>query len=463
VLGAALVLTLAPLEAGAGSSWTLVSSPGPSAFFDSLSAVACPDAGHCFAVGGRSDSPMAREQTLVEGWNGTAWSVTTSADVNSGSTLQNNGLDAISCVSAADCWAVGDYDVQTGGPTEAQLPLGEHWDGTAWTASDLAQVQGGSANYFVEGVACVEASDCWAVGYVASGAAHTTLVERWDRSTSTWSVDAAASGIPGQLNGVSCPDATDCQAVGATSANPPATLVESLSQGAWNVVNSPDQGTGANELAGVSCTTASYCWAAGYWSIATTYQALLLQWNGSAWSVPAELSTADDNSPSQNVNQLAGVTCASAQSCWAVGHYSPGGQANQTLIDAWNGSTWSLVQGIPDAGGAGEYNALSGVACAGGDCAAVGSAQSAATATLVLMLAGAATPAATSTPASTGAAQQGQPAPSATASAPAGGHASSGSGLTSGAPLLVGGLVLLALLAGAGGATLVGRSRRRTR
>ena len=45
-------------------------------------------------------------ETLIEHWDGTSWSIVTSPN---GSTTQDNLLDSVTCTSASQCWAVGDY------------------------------------------------------------------------------------------------------------------------------------------------------------------------------------------------------------------------------------------------------------------------------------------------------------------------------------------------------------------
>ena len=60
-------------------------------------------------------------------------------------------------------------------------------------------------------------------------------------------------------------------------------------------------------------------------------------------------------------NGLIGVSCTSARACEAVGLYFNVGLSNyQTLIESWNGSSWSLV---PSSNGSMDYNALAAVSC----------------------------------------------------------------------------------------------------
>src|SRR5438445_6479341 len=104
----------------------------------------------------------------------------------------------------------------------------------------------------------------------------------------------------------------------------------------WSIVNSPNPPASQNDyLPGVTCASANDCWAVGY-SVAGSlaFRTLIEHWDGTSWTTvnSANTSTTQDN-------VLYGVTCASASDCWAVGYYdaSFSGSAFQTLIERWDG------------------------------------------------------------------------------------------------------------------------------
>jgi len=107
---------------------------------------------------------------------------------------------------------------------------------------------------------------------------------------------------------------------------------------AWSIVNTPNESsTSDNELSGLSCLTSTDCVAVGDYNLdnSTGFKTLIEQWNGSSWSIV--------NSPNISGNsgdQLNSVYCTSSSSCWAVG----GGEGYGTpaVIEQWNGSAWSL-------------------------------------------------------------------------------------------------------------------------
>lgn len=71
----------------------------------------------------------------------------------------------------------------------------------------------------------------------------------------------------------------------------------------------------ANQLAGVACASAADCWAVGRYFNGVATQTLILHWNGQAW-----LQAVAPNTSVSTFNQLYGVTCVSAADCWAVGY-----------------------------------------------------------------------------------------------------------------------------------------------
>jgi len=142
-------------------------------------------------------------------------------------------------------------------------------------------------------------------------------------------------GLGGYLYGVTCASASDCWAVGFYyySGSSNHTLIEHWDGTLWSVVTSPNPDTsGINILQAVTCASASECWAVGDYSVVGGYSTLVEKWDGTSWSI-----VTSPNNGSQNF--LRGVTCASASDCWAVG----GQSGPQTLIEHWDGTLWSVV------------------------------------------------------------------------------------------------------------------------
>ena len=116
------------------------------------------------------------------------------------------------------------------------------------------------------------------------------------------------------------------------------TLIERWDGTSWTIVNSPNTNTQSNVLLGVTCGSASDCWAVGdYAFTGSVLQTLIERWNGTSW----EIVNSPNTSATQS-NLLYSVTCGPASDCWAVGYYivDAASNLNQTLIERWNGTSW---------------------------------------------------------------------------------------------------------------------------
>src|SRR5439155_4822814 len=139
--------------------------------------------------------------------------------------------------------------------------------------------------------------------------------------------------------GVACASRTRCSAVrtdapSASSGTRPRTLIECWNGTSWSIVTSPTTGTHINDLGAVSCVSSDSCTAVGwYFKNSSGDQTLIEAWNGSNWSIVSSPNIA------ANANFLSGVSCISSRSCTAVGNES----FDRTLIESLNGVRWSIV------------------------------------------------------------------------------------------------------------------------
>src|SRR5207237_490200 len=106
-----------------------------------------------------------------------------------------------------------------------------------------------------------------------------------------------------------------------------------LSCGPWQFVSSPNVGTGDNRLEGVAAVSAKDVWAVGAGPGGT----LTEHWNGTQWSI------VPSPNPSSGSGIFYAVTAISSNNIWAVGLSFLNNGNEQTLIEHWNGSKWSLA------------------------------------------------------------------------------------------------------------------------
>lgn len=182
----------------------------------------------------------------------------------------------------------------------------------------------------------------------------------------TWAASTALTGVNRPLNAVSCPSAGFCAAVGHMASVSDPLVAETWNGVRWKLtpVNLPAHARGGL-LLGVSCTSASDCWATGTDISSGDIVPLAEHWNGTRWS-PTALSQPKGTEDST----LQAVSCASASRCVAVGSTVVGlvGYDLQPLAAYWNGKRWTDAQLSTSAGGE-----LNGVSCPSAtDCLAAG-------------------------------------------------------------------------------------------
>ena len=330
-----------------GGTWNVVSSPNVASNNNVLNAVSAVSTGDVWATGYYYPS-TGGGQSLAEHWNGTAWSIVSTP--NPGSNFDD--LSSVAAIATNDVWAVG-LSVNS---SNVEQTLIEHWDGTAWSVVPSPNVA--SSNDALFGVSAFKANNIWAVGFsFSSGKPQNTLVEHWNGKK--WKIVASPNpGTAGNsLRGVVAINGNNVWAVGSfnNTGGFGQNLIEHWNGTAWSVVASPDVGTNNNGLSGVTAVSKNDIWAVGSYTNGSTSlgQTLIEQWNGSAWNVVASPD------PGVGMNYLTSVSAVSANNVWAVGSaFSSNSITSQTLIEYWNGSTWSVVSS-PSPGS--SYNILYGV------------------------------------------------------------------------------------------------------
>ncbi len=242
-----------------GFSWMIINSPDPGPQ-SQLYAVAALAEENIWAVGSYGGNPA---QTLVEHWNGSSWTVVPSPNPGRG----DNFLDSVAALSANDIWAAGS---SSNGRTVLgnQETLVEHWNGKAWSV--VQSPNPGMEGNFFSGIAAIATNDVWAVGGSnASSQEPETLIEHWDGIA--WSVVKSPNpGIGGNvLNAVTAVSADNVWAAGySPRSNFPGqesiTLVEHWNGSAWSAVKSPNSGSDNNYLFGIAQVPSSgRIWAVG--------------------------------------------------------------------------------------------------------------------------------------------------------------------------------------------------------
>ncbi len=331
-------------EAWNGSAWALQHAVAPGgATYNALRSVSCVSATFCVAVGSHFNS-AGNEANLAEIWNGTTWKIQSVPNLTSQFGAVGNALFSVSCVSPSFCEAVG---------TAPDGPSAAMWDGSSWTV----QLRPG-ADVEPQALSCAAANFCMS----AAGSA----VDIWDGSA--WSAGPSVSGFS-PVSSLSCLSASFCEAVGG---GPPGENAAMWDGTAWSL--QPTAGGVSAAPNAVWCTAADSCEAVGQNFDQTSDEVVTLAeaWNGSTWTVQPTPNPAQTQSSS-----LAGVSCTSASFCSAVGQYQSSNLSTfgalQTLVEVWDGTAWTL-RSTPNPSSVQDL--LSGVSCGSSqECTAVGQAE----------------------------------------------------------------------------------------
>jgi hypothetical protein len=206
-----------------------------------------------------------------------------------------------------------------------------------------------TGNNALESNAVISANDAWAVGISNNtGTSSRTLAEHWNGTS--WSIKPTANPDTriNTLLSVSAVASNNVWAVGyydinATNLHDSATLAEHWNGTSWSKVATANPTVGANFL-GVTTIAANNVWAVGrYYNFGpNSWNTLIEHYNGSTWSVVASA-----NSNTSDYNELDTISAFSSTDIWAVGFHAPviGSSLGtyQSLAEHWDGSSWTLV------------------------------------------------------------------------------------------------------------------------
>ena len=162
------------------------------------------------------------------------------------------------------------------------------------------------------------------------------------------------------LAGVSAASQSDAWAVGAYY--PPgstvlATLAEHFDGVRWTAFPLPNVGVQENTLLGVSMTPSGSAWAVGYFVNGRYQQQTLIQhFDGTVWSV------VPSPNPGAQQNILYGVAAITDSEVWAVGGQQDSNGLWHALIEHWDGSAWSVVKAVDGGVGGNQLYAVTALA-----------------------------------------------------------------------------------------------------
>jgi hypothetical protein len=274
-----------------GTQWSLVSTPPlpytPAfpAYIAQLNGVAAVASNDVWAVGYWDDPSCICGRTIIEHWDGVAWSLVPSPNPGLG-----NYLYAVSAASASDVWAVG----RRWNDQSTWEPLILHYDGAAWTVFDQSQHQFGH----LDSVCALAPNDVWAVGVAGvSSTGIDALALHWDGAS-------------------------------------------------WTRVPAPSEPGGYTWFRSVSGVASDDVWAVGVYKYENFWghpiaSARAWHWDGSSWTRTLYPGIAGQDS------RFYGVHAIASDNVWAVGGGDPPFGSNWAFVYQtvhWDGVRWSNVE-----------------------------------------------------------------------------------------------------------------------
>lgn len=328
--------------------------------------ISCPAAGTCTAVGYYYTAGPAGHQGFIVSETGGLWGrvrqVPGIASLTNGK--GSSSLLSISCASAGNCSAVGNYDISA--PSQ-QAYVVDETDGIWGNAEQVPGVTSLSGNQWsaLTSVSCGSAGSCAAGGVYFNGSVEVAfMVTETDGS---W---GSAQLVPGlavlntaggsALMSVSCASAGNCSAGGyyqhaVGNGAPLQPFVVTETAGTWgNAEEVPGVATlntgGHAEITSVSCASAGNCSAGGiYWGLdnaGLSVEPFVVNEIGGTWGTAAQIPGIGSLNTRRNAT-LNSVSCGSAGNCSAGGSYYSD-DVHPYVANETDG-TWEAAEEVPGA------------------------------------------------------------------------------------------------------------------
>jgi hypothetical protein len=263
--------------------------------------VSCTKVGACMMVG-------VQGNTFVSALRATAASAWTQTTLASSTHIDYGFLGKVSCASASFCLAVMNYQQHA-----VENGVVYRWDGTQWHRSNLSPSNSDGFNY--DGVSCPAAFQCVATGGRWVGTAHPRFSAfRAVLDGSTWQVAnlPESSGTQQyEADQVSCWAVHHCIVDGFVGSE---FAAWTWSGGAFVAI--PGFALANFEfMTNLSCTSASFCVAAGE-NPPPGNRSLVLLWDGQSWTkIGIHVAALGSATDTKDLGPI-GVSCSAAYSCW---------------------------------------------------------------------------------------------------------------------------------------------------
>jgi hypothetical protein len=226
-----------------GSTWSQIASPSPDPTWNQLNGVLVIGASDAWAVGSAGDAALALH------WDGQDWLRAELPDLGA----KYASLEAVGATSGSDVWAVGTY--------HGCYDLILHWSGTSWSKDPFSEDSGGrcfDAHGELDAVTVLSDADAWAVGNTGCCGGNSPSIVHWNGEQWTSVPFEADFGGLDELDDIVAISVDDVWAVGSTGDGftDSKMLIMHWDGTAWSQMTSPTPLKWASGVVGLSASDA---------------------------------------------------------------------------------------------------------------------------------------------------------------------------------------------------------------
>jgi hypothetical protein len=303
----------------------------------------------------------------------------------------NTGLFATACTGPGFCTAGGDYQ-DASKPVEPVVATQTNGRWSRGVRLLLPQNASKQPYSEVNGIACISAGNCVAVGDYEYGESNTLQAfiaiqvhGKWGRAFVPRLPGSSSAPASAQLNAVTCTHSGFCEAVGSFQDSSGSAQVLALSKlasgGGWSpaagIAAPPNAAANPDAvMTGIACTGPGSCVAVGNYSVsASQYAAMGAIESRGTWHRASEI-VAPRNAIPSTFTAMSAISCLPNGSCLGVGEYPASATQSRAMsVTEANGrfGRATEIAAVPRGASIHPSTYLLGVSCApAGMCLAVG-------------------------------------------------------------------------------------------
>jgi hypothetical protein len=325
-----------------------------------LESVSCDAAGDCNAGGYYTDS-SGLQQAFVVREAGGLWGQAEEIPITTQLNASNAQIDSVSCARGSgngNCSAGGQY-IDSSGRFQVFVvnQVNGTWSNAVEVPGTAGLNTGGSAG--LESVSCASAGNCSAGGEYTDSSGHVQAFvanevnETWINAVEVPNTNNLNTGGNARVNSVSCASAGNCSAGGwyTTSSGFQQAFVVSEVNGTWGqaklVPNTAKFNTGGSAgIDSVSCRSAGHCSAGGYYWGSSGFSAFVVSQAAGFWGHAEKVPGMTALNTGGNAG-IDSVSCGAVGNCSAGGTYRDSSGHHQAFVDSQARGIWSQAEEVP--------------------------------------------------------------------------------------------------------------------